>query len=214
MSTSRTYHHGALRDALLETTRTLLADVGADGLSLREVSRRAGVSHAAAYNHFRDKAALVRAVVEAAFARLVVEMAEARDRAREPRAALRAIGLAYVRFAYRFPAEFRIMFRPELFAHDDEKADGGGRAHAILVEAVEACQRAGAIDPGPVGPPVLAAWAVVHGLASLIIDGPDPGIAPTLADAEALARSCLATMASGLETRAPKPKRGKRTSPK
>jgi len=202
MSTSRAYHHGDLRATLLETTRALIAEVGVEGLSLREVSRLAGVSHAAAYNHFRDKASLVRAVVDAAFVRFAKELARARSSTSDPFEALQRIGVAYVRFAYRNAAEFRIMFRPELcgFLSPDVPNDNDD-AYRVLVEAVRTCQTSGAIAPGPSEPLVLVAWSMVHGLSSLIVDGPDPNLAPTLVSAEKLARQCGDALRYGLAAR-------------
>jgi AcrR family transcriptional regulator len=199
MSTSRAYHHGNLRAALLEATRALLAEVGVEGLNLREVSRRTGVSHAAAYNHFQDKASLVRAVVDAAFERLAAEMRRARSSSHDPFEALRRIGVAYVRFAYRNPAEFQIMFRPELYAvPDSEASPNRDVGHQLLVETIEDCQKAGVIARGPVEPLVLAAWSTVHGLSSLIVDGPDRSLASSVAVAETLARRCLDALEHGL----------------
>lgn len=202
MSTSRPYHHGDLRETLLQTTRALLADVGVEGLSLREVSRLSGVSHTAAYNHFRDKASLVRAVVEAAFVRLATDLARARASTTDPFVALQRIGVAYVRFAYRNRAEFRIMFRPELCGvASADKATRNGNAYTVLVETIRTCQASGAIPPGPSEPIALAAWSMVHGLSSLIVDGPDPTIAPTLAAAEKRARQCGDALRFGLIAR-------------
>ncbi len=206
MSTSRRYHHGDLRAALLTATRNVLADVGLEGLSLREVSRIAGVSHAAAYNHFADKGALLQAVVAAAFERLGAELRQARDRAapRDAYGVLIEIGIAYVRFAYLNRADFRIMFRPELCgAVDPAEARRNEEAYSILVETVEACQAGATVVPGSPAPLVLAAWSMVHGLASLIVDGPDPNLAPTLEAAETLARQCAGLLGSGLRRAAP-----------
>ena len=118
-------------------------------------------------------------------------------------ASLAAVGVAYVRFAYCNRAEFKIMFRPEMCSiailGPDEPLD----AYAVLVDAIVACQRSGAIAPGPPQPLVLAAWSLVHGLAALIVDGPDRGLAPDLASAEALAMSCVSTLAEGLRMRLP-----------
>ena len=177
-----------------------------ESLSLREVSRQAGVSHAAAYNHFSDKASLVRAVVDAAFARLAAEMRSARASTADPFEALREIGVTYVRFAYRNPAEFKIMFRPELCAHRESKATRNNEtAYDVLVETIADCQAAGAIACGPAEPLVLAAWSMVHGLSSLVVDGPDRDLAPDLAVAEKLARQCLDALTNGLSARATAP---------
>jgi AcrR family transcriptional regulator len=199
MSTSHAYHHGNLRAALLETTRAILAEGGVEGLSLREVSRRTGVSHAAAYNHFRDKASLVRAVVDGAFQRLAADMRGARSGTSDRFEALRRIGVAYVRFAYQNRTDFKIMFRPELCAmRESQQTRDEDDGYRLLVEAIAECQAAGAIAPGPAEPLVLAAWSMVHGLSSLIVDGPDPSLAPNLIAAETLARTCIDALIHGL----------------
>jgi AcrR family transcriptional regulator len=195
MSTSRAYHHGDLRAALLATTRTVLASSGIEGLSLREVSRQAGVSHAAAYNHFRDKADLLRAVVDAAFARLAAEMRDARSATHDPFERLCRMGVAYARFAFCNPVEFKIMFRPELCSTPSAEPN---EAYALLVAAIGECQRSGAIAAGASEPFVLAAWSMVHGIAALLVDGPNPDLAPDLAAAERLARQCVEVLAAGL----------------
>jgi len=199
LSTSNRYHHGDLRAALLAATGDLLVERGVEALSLREVSRRAGVSHAAAYNHYRDKAALVRAYVAAAFASFAADLRNARATASDPLDALVEIGVAYVLFAYRHPAEFRVMFRPELVGPiaDDPSEEAIPGSYAVLVESVAEARAAGAIvgDPDAV---VLTAWATVHGLSALIVDGPDPNFARDEGEVERLARSTLAVLVAGL----------------
>ncbi len=203
MSTLR-YHHGDLRAALLETTRLVLARVGIEGLSLREVSRQAGVSHAAAYNHFRDKAGLVKAVVDAAFADLAAAMQRARGSTSDPLVALERIGVAYVDFAYTNAPDFKIMFRPELCGvADPAAARDNDEAYRILVATVKDCQAAGQIVAGNPEPLVLAAWSMVHGLASLIVDGPNRELAPSADVARALARGCIAPLIDGMQRRKP-----------
>jgi AcrR family transcriptional regulator len=199
VSTSRSYHHGDLRATLLDTTRAVLARAGIEGLSMREVSRQAGVSHAAAYNHFHDKASLLRAVVDAAFEQLAAEMRGARSNASDPFERLRRIGVAYVCFAYTNPTIFKIMFRPELCTVAPQQAEGdAGDAYGILVTAIAECQAAGAIGSGPAEPLVLAAWSLVHGLSSLLVDGPNRDLAPNLHAAQTLARHCIDVLAAGL----------------
>jgi AcrR family transcriptional regulator len=199
LSTSSRYHHGDLRAALLAATGDLLVENGVEGFSLREVSRRAGVSHAAAYNHFRDKAALVRAYVAAAFAAFARDLRNARDAASDPLDSLIEIGVAYVLFAYRHPAEFRVMFRPELVgpSTDDPDEEAVAGSYAVLVESIARACAAGAIEGDP-DALVLAAWSTVHGLSALIVDGPDPNFARDERVVERLARSTLAVLAAGL----------------
>jgi AcrR family transcriptional regulator len=199
LSTSSRYHHGDLRAALLAATGDLLVESGVEALSLREVSRRAGVSHAAAYNHFRDKAALLRAFVAAAFTAFAADLRTARDAASDPLDSLVEIGVAYVLFAYRHPAQFRLMFRPELVGPiaDDPGEEAIRGSYAVLVEAIARARAAGAIagDPDAL---VLAAWSTVHGLSAIIVDGPDSGLGQDEREVERLARSTLAVLAAGL----------------
>ena len=105
------YHHGDLRRVLLAAAVEAIAERGAAALSLRDLARRAGVSHAAPTHHFRDKAGLLTAVAVEGFARLGAALSEARDFA--------DAGVAYVRFAMTQPGYFAVMFRPVLYHRDD-----------------------------------------------------------------------------------------------
>jgi AcrR family transcriptional regulator len=168
------YHHGDLRRALLEASLDLVDESGIGALSLREVARKAGVSHNAPYHHFKDRGSLLSALAEEGFAELAAEMAAARAAAPDARARLEACGLAYVRFALKSAARFKVMFRPELGA----PSEGGAVARAstpaldTLIAAIVEAQQAGLAPSGDPMPLVLTCWAAVHGLASLWLDGP------------------------------------------
>src|SRR3954468_16224943 len=115
MPARRSYHHGDLRRTLLDASLALVEEQGIGALSLREVARKAGVTHNAPYHHFPDKGTLLAAISEEGFALLAREMTAARAGARDdPRSRLEACGQSYVRFALKSPAHFRVMFRPEL----------------------------------------------------------------------------------------------------
>ena len=166
MSTSdRAYHHGGLPAALIAAARELLAEAGTEALSLRAVARRAGVSAMAPYRHFPDKETLLAAVAAEGFRDFTAAL-EAADRSVPPERALLEQGVAYVRFACAQPALFRVMFGPPrqgmhpALKHD-EAAAFGVLAARVAAET-PAPQRQGR---------VLACWSVVHGLASLLIDG-------------------------------------------
>lgn len=168
------YHHGALREALIQATELLLDEQGAEAFSLREVARRAGVSPAAPAHHFGDAAGLLTAVAEGGFAELThaLQAADAGGGA-DARVALRAQGLAYVRFAMARPGRFRLMFRqgklhdtPALHAHADA-------AFAVLLHGV--CRAFGIADPARMDEvhwqALTGLWSLVHGYAHLAIAG-------------------------------------------
>jgi AcrR family transcriptional regulator len=168
------YHHGDLRRALLDAALALVEEDGIGAISLREVARKAGVSHNAPYHHFPDRGSLLAAIAEEGFSLLAKEMAEARAVAPSQRARLEACGRAYVRFALRSPAHFRVMFRPELAAAHEQPAVAQASMPAFdtLVASVIEAQEAGLAPAGDPMPVVLTCWSAVHGLASLWLDGP------------------------------------------
>jgi AcrR family transcriptional regulator len=164
-ASGKPYHHGDLRRVLLEAAVDAVAERGAAALSLRDLARRAGVSHAAPTHHFGDKAGLLTAVAVEGFTRLNAALAEARDFAEA--------GVAYVLFATSHPGYFAVMFRPELY-HRDDAAVLAVRDEATAMLRGGAHEAFGDDDRLP----ALAAWSLVHGMATLIIDGAlelDPG---------------------------------------
>jgi AcrR family transcriptional regulator len=174
MSKRTTYHHGDLRPALLRASLALVEEGGIAALSLREVARKAGVSHNAPYHHFKDRGSLLAALAEDGFAALAKAMAEARAAAPNPRARLEACGQAYIRFALQSPARFKLMFRPELTGPAEEiaVAQSSNAALDVLTVAIVEAQAAGLAPAGDPRPLVLTCWSAVHGLASLWVDGP------------------------------------------
>jgi len=168
------YHHGALRQALIEATDALLAEKGAEAFSLREVARRAGVSPAAPAHHFGDAAGLLTAVATLGFEGLAraLSAGEARGGS-DPRRALREQGVAYVRFALRHPGRFRLMFRSGRL-HDDAELERHAQA-AFEVLARGVGRVLGVPDARPMRNDqrraVTALWSLVHGYAHLAIAG-------------------------------------------
>lgn len=175
MSTSKNYHHGDLRAAAIEAGLKLLEDRAADDLGLREVARAVGVSATALYRHFPDKAALLRALATAGLARLADAQRAAAAGAGGGKAGFGATGRAYVRFALDNPALFRLIFSA---AAPD--SDPFHRAPEEMPEAFrmlwDNAARLVPPDAGPDAAPLIAleAWALVHGLAILILDGQIP----------------------------------------
>ncbi len=177
------YHHGDLRRALLEASVQLIARDGVEALSLREVAQRVGVSPAAPYHHFSNKAQLLGAIAATGFDGLAqaMDQAVAKSPPGDPIARLRALGEAYVAFALARPTEFRLMFRPGLVSDKDLPPDcTPDRTFGALMEALAAV--APLLPPGLIRPEALtlAAWAIVHGAAELVLDGPlgTPGEGP------------------------------------
>lgn len=168
------YHHGDLRAVLLRASLALIDEAGIGALSLREVARKADVSHNAPYHHFKDRGSLLAALAEDGFAALAREMADARAAAPDARARLEACGLAYIRFALKSPARFKLMFRPELTGPDAQAAVAQSSTPALdtLTRAIVEAQADGLAPAGDPKPLVLTCWSAVHGLASLWLDGP------------------------------------------
>lgn len=171
-----TYHHGDLRRALVDAAVAIIGDRGAEAFTLREAARRLGVNHRAAYRHFADKTSLLAAVAEQGFAALVeltrAEIAAAGATDAEGR--LLAMARAYVAWADRHPAHFRVMFGPRL-NEDGPPAFEVPMAEAYRILEAEIRQVLGApptiAGPGddPVTDALVAYWSVVHGLASLVL---------------------------------------------
>ena len=167
------YHHGSLREALVAAAVDVVAETGAADVSLRAVARRAGVTHAAAYHHFADRDALLAAAAAPGLDELTRAMRRgARREATQPQA-FRAMGIAYVTFASKNPALYRLMFGAERGGGDEVRARQLAAEHTFraLLEEIETCQRVGVVRSGSSVDLALTAWATVHGLASLVLDG-------------------------------------------
>lgn len=169
---SGSYHHGDLRRALLDAALEMVRTEGAAQVALREVARRAGVSHTAPYRHFESREALLAAVAEEGMHRLEAALRAAADAAGGPIEALQATGVAYVTFALEHPAHFRVMFGPGgSGACYPELVAASQGAFGVLVSTLEACVAAGVVVERPAAELALTAWATVHGLAQLLLDG-------------------------------------------
>ena len=163
------YHHGRLRQALIETAVKTIAKHGIDALSLRELAAGAGVSPGAPYHHFADRGELLASIAEEGFAQLEAQLIAASDAAPDDAGTrLEALGLAYVTFAVSSVGYFRVMFRGG--AEPSTSNDAGLRTFQILRDAVVACQRSGQAPKGDPAGLVLLAWSAVHGFATLWVD--------------------------------------------
>ena len=168
MQKAKPYHHGHLRKALLEAAIQLIAEVGPAGFTLREVARRAGVSHNAPYRHFADREELLAAVAAEGFRELDAAMLKAIRHQRNSVARLKRAGLAYVEFALRRPEHFTVMFDAAVSEHKTpDSAQAAEQAFGTLVRLVKACQDEGQLPSGNVHQFALLAWSMVHGVAKL-----------------------------------------------
>lgn len=166
------YHHGRLREALLEAALALVTEQGATALSLREVARRAGVSHAAPAHHFGDKAGLLTALATEGFLRFTEALHRGAARGGDdPRLRFQWQGWAYVMFAAEHRPYFQVMFRPELLRRDDPAlVQASLAAYQVLLETVRATLGKDA-DEDELSLRATIAWAEAHGLATLWLDG-------------------------------------------
>jgi AcrR family transcriptional regulator len=171
--TRHAYHHGNLREALLDATVETLKQGGVGSLSLRGAARRAGVSHAAPSHHFGDVAGLVAAVATRGYLRLCEAMTRAATKHRDPLKAVRAAGLAYVIFALRDRELFRVMFRASVADREShpELERASTAALDLLVARIAQCRKARLVRRGSARSLALLAWAAMHGLAVLAVDG-------------------------------------------
>jgi AcrR family transcriptional regulator len=166
------YHHGDLRAALVAAGRELLAERGLHGFTLRECARRAGVTHAAPAHHFPTVGDLLAEIAATGFEDLSRSMAKFADAADpdDARGHLIGLGRGYVAFALSNPAVIRLMFRRETFTFTAERFVTAARtAFSALVQGVDGVLPAG--SPEERGRLVEAAWSLVHGFATLVIDG-------------------------------------------
>lgn len=168
-----TYHHGNLGAALVEAALSLVLEKGADAVTIREVARRAGVSHTAPYRHFADKQALMATVAKQGFdlmvSRMRQRMAAYPD---DPLLRFKNCGIAYIEFAVAHPAHYRVMFGPggERGRASDALKDSAAEAFRTLFDSITDCQTQGLVKPGDAMEMALAAWSIVHGFSMLFID--------------------------------------------
>jgi AcrR family transcriptional regulator len=194
----------ALRERILQASLALIEEQGLGTLSMREVARRAGVSHQAPYYYFADREAILGAIAEQGFRMLRDAVAAAMPSApgRTLYAGILAAGEAYIRFAFAHPAYFRLMFRPELVSperHPNMKEEGD-RACTTFYEIVQQAVQAGLPADPSVDALFLTYWSLGHGFACLALDGPLDVVMPD-ADRETQLRELLQTLAGLMQAR-------------
>lgn len=178
MTERESYHHGELRQALIEAALELVSTKDVDSVSLREVARRVGVSHAAPYRHFADKEALLAAVAQEGFQMLRQTLETVLNQAKlDPLRRLQELGVSYVNFALEHSSHYRLMFSAygaTSTQQSPELVQAATQAFMVLVNCVKAGQQERVIRMDDSEKLALAAWALTHGLAMLLMDGQIP----------------------------------------
>jgi AcrR family transcriptional regulator len=167
------YHHGGLREALIRSAREILESEGYEALTLRAAARRAGVSQAAPYNHFADKAALLAAIAALGFMEFAAAMRREMEAAVDPTERLNATGIAYVAFATSNPGLFKLMFGSNVKQESGNPDLDAARisAYEVLRGAVQSVHASGPRHPQQEELESLGSWALVHGLSTMINEG-------------------------------------------
>jgi AcrR family transcriptional regulator len=198
---ARQYHHGNLRSALIEAAIPLLEAHGPAALSLREVAKAAGVSHAAPYRHFRDKTELLEEIAVRGYDTLSQACQRAqRLYAADPAKQLVEAGVGYLLFVVEQPRVAHLMFGGmiELNACGELLQQAADTAFKNLVAIVESGVQAGVFKAAPAKELTIAAWSMVHGLATLITSGMLGGIAGNRREVRRLGRELAKTLLHGM----------------
>ncbi len=171
---TKKYHHGDLENALIQAGVEILSKEGIEGLSLRKVAKRVGVSYAAPYAHFKDRQSLVAAISTEGFKKLYMALdAAASKNADDPRQQLMESARAYVKFAMRNTDIFKIMFSGVLEKEKEYPSfvEASRKTFSKVVEIVQACQNAGILSSTSPELMAVSIWGQVHGVISLALEG-------------------------------------------
>jgi len=202
---ARDYHHGNLKNVLIEAAIAQIATHGARALSLRELARSIGVSHASTYRHFPNKESVLATIAEQGFEKLTRAMEEAaRPHTGDPLEMLQATGVAYVDFGVSHPHHLQVMFGDLITHHDIYPAlvEASKKAYEVLVSVVRDGQQTGRIVAQDERLVALAAWAQVHGLAMLIASGQIRSEGAERIEHKSLAASVLGLQRDGFSVKA------------
>ena len=170
----KTYHHGDLKNALIQAGIELLAREGVYALSLRKVAARAGVSHTAPYSHFADKQGLIAAISTAGY-RKIQERVQAvyTENSQDALRLLVYTAWAYVQFAIQEPDHFKITFSGVVEKENSYPAlvDAAQGGYNLFTRVVSICQAEGILRPGSPELMAIGLWGSIHGLVTLVLEG-------------------------------------------
>ena len=172
--TTKNYHHGDLKNALIRAGVEILARDGVEGLSLRKVAQRAGVSHNAPYSHFPDKQSLIAAISTEGFKQLYEALdAVISSYPEDPKRQLQEGAWAYVQFAMNNTDSFKIMFSGVLEKEKEYPAfvEISHKTFELVVSVMRACQEAGLLRAAPPEVHAVVVWGQIHGVVSLMLEG-------------------------------------------
>jgi AcrR family transcriptional regulator len=200
----KTYHHGDLRRTLIEAGLEVLEQGGVAALELREVARRAGVSHAAPYRHFADKGAFMAALIEVGFHRLARQIEETiLSVPNQPEVRLQRLASAYVHFALANPWLMREMFSGLTIEKESYSSvqDATKAVSKLFITIVEEGQSQGLVRAGNSGELASVIWSLLHGMSVLIIEGQTRPYTSEAAGLERMIRTCTKVLYEGLSHR-------------
>jgi AcrR family transcriptional regulator len=196
---TRAYHHGDLRNTLIQLGTEMLIESGEASLSLRKLAQRAGVSHNAPYQHFADKNAMVAAIAEEGFRML----GEVVDRADDPNLVhpterLAVVGRAYVAFALAHPSHLQLMFGTFPNSNYPSLTQQATQTLERLVGIVQELHAQGQLNAAPPSDAALVLWMTLHGLSAVLIADKIPDALRQGRSPEALAERFVQILCAGL----------------
>ena len=174
---SKTYHHGNLKEVLISSSLKILSEKGMEGLSLRNVARKVGVSHTAPYNHFSNKQALLAAISTVGHEQLYQTLLDSFKKCQHSSSnIILEIAWSYLQFALDDPGKFKLMFSGALEEERDHPAyiEISRKNLSLFEEIIVYCQNKGQITEGKVMNIATRLWSVVHGFTHLVLEDQFP----------------------------------------